>query len=99
MPLATRDAQLTAAYRALADDLHRLLERKLNIDAHLVEDGLAFAWHRAYELENVDLTDHQRLGGWIYITARRRALELHRRHTDPRLCLLPMQLARLSRSS
>lgn len=88
-----RDAQLTSTYRALAEQLRTKLQRKLNIDANLVDDGLAFAWTRAYELEDVDLTDQHRLGGWIYVVALRRALELHRRHTDPRLTSLPLELA------
>lgn len=73
-----RTQQLAHAYRQLAADLRRQLLASHRAFPTHVDDGLSFAWLRAYELAHVHLGDLDRLRGWLYTTAIREIQRLDR---------------------
>lgn len=78
MPTDRRTQQLAHAYQQLAAGLRRQLLTSPHDLGTYVDDGLSFAWIRAYELDHVDLRDLNRLRGWLYTTARHEMLRLDR---------------------
>ncbi|MTD47616.1 hypothetical protein GKE82_26215 [Conexibacter sp. W3-3-2] len=80
MKPVTRNEQFTAAYKAIADRLHRQVRGQMPWASEaLIEEALADTWLLALTREHVDLTCHPRLYGWLSITARRRVLDAHAR--------------------
>lgn len=79
MPKPTnRTDHIGRLYSDYAAELERTVAARLRSDRGIVEDGCAFAWTTLLEREDID-PHAPSVRGWLYVTACREAVRLHRR--------------------